>query len=656
MPVRRSPRRLAPKPGSARFWQLLLCMAAATVQFPAPSAAAAESAGQGVVALRPTGASGLPEIVHAYQLSDILPDPASRLSIDEVRSIEMAGRFEPNRTRRLPLGVGNGTVWLRLRLSSDLSDDHTWWVRAGHWGLVELFLERGGRLEVARTGAFLPLSERAAGEVHPGEYFLPVAIAHGPQEAMLYLRLTHDLNLGKLPLDPELYRELPRWASRSSTRRLFALGLMMGVLAALALYHLVLFAGVREKVYLTFALALVGRAFKMAAGNLVFFELLWPEAPLWDYAFGLVQIPLWIVPFYLFFMSFLNTRVETPRVHRMLVVLMLSSLLDPLGAWLHPVWLWPAHATATVVWAAVPLLVSAASLRKRSREGLIFLAANVLMLAYFIVSVLSTIGISLLVDLPAFGWYLGIMLAAVLFAVAVAEHMRELRRRKEQARRDEAASLLQLRQNELDAARLAAELGQTRLRALRNQLQPRFLFTSLGTVAAEMHSDATLAGRRLSLVADVLRTALQQGSTGEVPLSTEVVCAARFLELERASRGAGTVVAWEIEPEASSALVPHLILLELLDPALHRQVTPLAASEVTIGARRDGGCLLLAVRARRASAPGDDGGRREQRLATTSDRLRHFYGEAAHVTWTEVENDGLEVLITLPFRTGEAAA
>src|SRR5258708_30282153 len=85
----------------------------------------------------------------------------------------------------------------------------------------------------------------------------------------------------------------------------------------------------------------------------------------------------------------------------------------------------------------------------------------------------------------------------------------------------------QARERETQAARLAAQLAEARLGALRMPLNPHFLFNSLNAITVLVRDQNTpAASRMLELLSDVLRQVLRTDAAHETALSTELL----FLE------------------------------------------------------------------------------------------------------------------------------
>ncbi|MCU0291823.1 MAG: histidine kinase [Thermoanaerobaculaceae bacterium] len=636
---------------------IVVLAGAAAAHAQEPPVAAPGGRGPGRVLELATDAVGTPLCAFAHDHSELLLDPGGALTIEDVTREDIARRFAPNLTRERPLVLAGGAVWVRVRLRSNLPSGHTYWLSVGRWGTVDCYVQRaGGERTVARSGAFVPVPERSAQEANVNRYIIKVPVPAGPNEMTVHLRLAGNVSLDTRPVSPAFHAVLHPDDARRSRTEVFVAGLTIGVLFALGLYHLILFVLVRERVYLFFSLALLGRAWLFGVGYRLLLEFVWPGAAHLDYYLAWFGIPLWVCAFFMFFMEFLRTRSRMPRVHRLLWVVMLLSLLSPLLHWQHAPWLPTMEGVFRLAWASTPVVVAAFELRRRSREALIFLLANVLMLIYFLAYALDMLGLNVLRLLPPDGFYLGILLSAVLFSIAVAEQMRGLRAEKEQAERDEAAAEELLHRQELDRARLAAELSEARFQVLKNQLQPHFLFNTLDSISALMRVDVAQAESKLALLADLLRTTLDERNANEVRLGDEVSFVKRYLDIETTRLAGRLAVVWEIAPDTLVALVPHLILQPLVENAVRHGIGPRSrGGTILVRAWREGESLHVQVRDDGVGLRGRHAVHEGLGLSNTRERLHHLYGEAAGCEAGEAEGGGFEVTVRVPFHAAEAS-
>src|SRR5580700_2175172 len=145
----------------------------------------------------------------------------------------------------------------------------------------------------------------------------------------------------------------------------------------------------------------------------------------------------------------------------------------------------------------------------------------------------------------------------------------------------------QARERETQAARLAAQLAEARLGALRMQLNPHFLFNSLNALLVLVREkDTAAASQMLELLSDVLRQALRSDQRHEVPLAEELQFLEQYLAIEQVRFADRLSVQWIIEDRARASLVPGFIMQPIVENALKHGIAMRAgAGRVEISAR-----------------------------------------------------------------------
>jgi len=123
-----------------------------------------------------------------------------------------------------------------------------------------------------------------------------------------------------------------------------------------------------------------------------------------------------------------------------------------------------------------------------------------------------------------------------------------------------AATLNQLR---LEAARREAEL-----RALKAQINPHFLFNSLNTLRALIPRELDRPRHAVTLLADLLREALNIDETTTVPLKHELATVDNYLALEQLRFESRLRVVREIDSAALSWPVPSFLVQGLVENAI----------------------------------------------------------------------------------------
>jgi two-component system, LytTR family, sensor kinase len=207
------------------------------------------------------------------------------------------------------------------------------------------------------------------------------------------------------------------------------------------------------------------------------------------------------------------------------------------------------------------------------------------------------------------------------------------------------------RERELRAIELEKRLAQAKLQALQMQLNPHFLFNSLHSISALMHKNVEAADRMISRLSELLRAALDNTETQEVPLRQELNFLQRYLEIEQIRFGNRLKVETDAPPETLQARVPNLILQPLVENAIRHGIEPHARpGRIRLLARRHADELTLEVHDNgdglASRSPVDGVG-----LSNTRARLQTLYGDAHIFEFCNPPEGGLLVRVTIPFRS-----
>jgi hypothetical protein len=202
--------------------------------------------------------------------------------------------------------------------------------------------------------------------------------------------------------------------------------------------------------------------------------------------------------------------------------------------------------------------------------------------------------------------------------------------------RTAAVNRADLLARERQAERLAVQLSEAQLGALRAQIQPHFLFNTLNAVIALVRDRATdEAVEALTTLSALLRTALRTGATHEVSLGEELAFTTNYLAIERLRFGARLCVHIDVPPEMTDARVPSFLLQPFVENAvrhgLHQQLLGL---HLTVSAHSHENQLIVLVEDDGAGLSTDW----EERcaagfgIANSRARLRQLYGSDASLT------------------------
>lgn len=213
-------------------------------------------------------------------------------------------------------------------------------------------------------------------------------------------------------------------------------------------------------------------------------------------------------------------------------------------------------------------------------------------------------------------------------------------------RRRQHAALMEQLQRDAERERLARELSESKLRMLRAQIEPHFLFNTLGAVQ-QLADDG--APRAAALTADLiafLRASFSDMRCEQVALATEFATIASYLRVMQARMGAR--LRFELAlPEALARIeVPSMIVLTLVENAIKHGIEPsLRGGEIHVTAEADPDQVRIRVRdsgVGMSATPGDGAG-----LDNVRRRLELAYGPCGALALRDAE-PGLIAELSIP--------
>ncbi|MBI2686538.1 MAG: histidine kinase [Acidobacteria bacterium] len=211
---------------------------------------------------------------------------------------------------------------------------------------------------------------------------------------------------------------------------------------------------------------------------------------------------------------------------------------------------------------------------------------------------------------------------------------------------------------ELQTAELAAQLSGAQLRALKMQLQPHFLFNTLGAIVVLVRKRRTeQAEEMLAKLSELLRLVLDDVEAQEIPLSRELEYLRLYLDIESVRFPDRLRVRFQYGDSTLNSLIPPMALQPIVENAVKHGLGR-STGVVTIDiAAHAGPVLTLTVTDDGPGLPEADSARRGIGLANTRARLERLYGAAAVLTVENRDGGGVAATMTLPFRlaAGESA-
>lgn len=231
----------------------------------------------------------------------------------------------------------------------------------------------------------------------------------------------------------------------------------------------------------------------------------------------------------------------------------------------------------------------------------------------------------------------------------------------QQALFDRESSRLAVERSRADKVkRLEAEkvAGEAKLRMLRYQLNPHFLFNTLNAISALIElKEPETASAMVQKLSQFLRYSLEEEQVKNIQLTRELEALRLYLGIEETRFSDRLSVEFEIEKATENALVPSLILQPLVENALKFAIAVQEqGGKLTVSSRLDGNILTLSVQ---DTGPGIDGFVSGQiipvenfhgvGLMNANARLQSLYGSDYSMEISNLETGGLLVELAIPY-------
>lgn len=208
-------------------------------------------------------------------------------------------------------------------------------------------------------------------------------------------------------------------------------------------------------------------------------------------------------------------------------------------------------------------------------------------------------------------------------------------------------------QNEAERERMARELSESELRLLRAQIEPHFLFNTLGAVQQLAEEGAPRAAQLTADLIDFLRASLSDMRAEQVCLKAEFRLAESYLRVMQARLGGRLRMSVDLPPELSGVQLPSMTVLTLAENAIKHGIEPsLRGGDVAISALEEERLVRIRVQdsgVGMSAAPGSGMG-----LQNIRDRLNLAFGPAARLELHDAD-PGLIADIVLPQPNKETA-
>jgi two-component system LytT family sensor kinase len=204
-----------------------------------------------------------------------------------------------------------------------------------------------------------------------------------------------------------------------------------------------------------------------------------------------------------------------------------------------------------------------------------------------------------------------------------------------------------------ETARLSAELSKSQLAALRQQMEPHFMFNTLHSITGLVRDNKNDAAVNMIVgLSEFLRRALEDSHRSQVTLEEEVEYLQRYLDLQKVRFGERLQVSVDIPAELLRAQVPNLLLQPLVENAIKHGIARRAAGgTVRVAAAHSGGKLNLSIYNDGPDFPVDvKATRAGVGISNLRTRLQILHGNESELKLNRTDTGAVEVVVSLPLK------
>ena len=368
----------------------------------------------------------------------MLEDTQRRWTIYDVTGPELASRFSQPRLQNdsLNFGLRQSAVWLRITIANKTRRDldRLLEVPFTHLHHVDFYSPGEAGFNRISTGHAKPFAERAVNHRH---FVFPLHLP-AQSEVTYYLRVASGTTLD---IPTKLWE--PRAFEHESLHEYIGQALYFGMLLALGLYNLLLFASLRDRTYLYYVMFVAANALSLIAFSGVGFQFLWPESPGWSMISSMIGFALTGMTLMLFQRRLLATDVTVPTLDKVMRLFLVLNVLQMIGFWVLPY-----HAiigtgiTLDMLNMVLALAVGIVCRARGQRSARFFLLAFGFLVFAAVLTALRSYGVKGIPNFIAvYGMQIGSALEMLLLSLALADRFNQMKREKENAQQQLVDSL-----------------------------------------------------------------------------------------------------------------------------------------------------------------------------------------------------------------------
>lgn len=215
-----------------------------------------------------------------------------------------------------------------------------------------------------------------------------------------------------------------------------------------------------------------------------------------------------------------------------------------------------------------------------------------------------------------------------------------------------------------DSAARAAELARAQLQQgeseeqlalLQAQVEPHFLFNTLGNVRRLYRTRPQAGAEAIGSLMRYLRTALPQLRSRRTALGEEIALVQAYLDLFQLRMGAQLGLSIDVDPALHDAEFPPMLLVMLVENAIKHGLEPAGGGHIEVRARRRRDLLEVTVLDDGAGFGSTASSGTGVGLANVRRQLVARYQDRAQLTLQAREPRGARATIAIPLRSAQPA-
>lgn len=193
-------------------------------------------------------------------------------------------------------------------------------------------------------------------------------------------------------------------------------------------------------------------------------------------------------------------------------------------------------------------------------------------------------------------------------------------------------------------------LALSQLRLLQSQIEPHFLFNTLGNIQGLVDTQPDKAKQMIQALTALLRANLSQVRSDTTSLHQELSLVRAYLEIQQLRMGPRLKWAIQCPDSLHSVAIPPLLLQPLVENAIKHGLEPLPeGGEVSLEITAERDVLQILVRDSGQGFTDHPATRGEGLgLSNLRQRLELFYADQAKLTITQPEAGGTQIQLSFP--------